>query len=232
MHDSSLPGHEFPKGAVIGSYFALLILAAVMIGLSQLDVDKLGIDWLNLHAIRTTLIMGTALIMGIIVSMFLMGLRYESKLLNLTIFLSNFVFLLIFVLFTWVDTSFRGEVDPTFNEKINWTSPVVKAEAEEHAPGVAAPASTSPAVQEAPAAAQPVRPADSTVQKGQPQEAKEHATVTGPTNPAQAQPEHPDKASKPSKASGAQKNPPSPNPATMGPPGNTASPKQTVPAGH
>jgi caa(3)-type oxidase subunit IV len=133
MHDSSLPGHEFPKGAVIGSYFALLILAAVMIGLSQLDVDKLGIDWLNLHALRTTLIMGTALIMGIIVSMFLMGLRYESKLLNLTIFLSNFVFLLIFVLFTWVDTAFRGEVDPSFNEKINWTSPV-KPSPEEPAP--------------------------------------------------------------------------------------------------
>jgi hypothetical protein len=148
MHDTTLPGHEFPKGAVVGSYFALLILAAVMIGLSQIDVDKLGIDWLNLHAIRTTLIMGTALIMGIIVSMFLMGLRYESKLLNLTIFLANFVFLLIFVLFTWVDTSFRGEVDPTFNEKINWTSPV-KPEAEEKAPA----ASAAPAAPAAPAPA-------------------------------------------------------------------------------
>lgn len=231
MHDTSIPGHEFPKSAVVGSYIALLILAVVMIGLSQLDVDKLGIDWINLHALRTTLIMGTALIMGIIVSMFLMGLRYESKLLNLTIFLSNFVFLLIFVLFTWVDTSFRGEVDPTFTERINWTSPV-KPSAEEKAPAVAAPAKPSPAVQEAPAAAQPVQPADSTVQKGQPAEAKKHAPVTGPTNPAQAQPEHPDKASKPAKNSGAQKNPPSPNPAQPGPAGNTASPKQPAPAGH
>ena len=68
--------------------------------------------------------------------MFLMGLRYESKLLNLTIFLANFVFLLIFVLFTWVDTSFRGEVDPTFTEKINWTSPI-KPAAEEKAPAAA-----------------------------------------------------------------------------------------------
>jgi len=146
MHDSTNPGHELPKTTVIASYIALVVLTAVMIGLSQLDVDKFGIDWLNLHALRTTLIMGAALIMGIIVSMFLMGLRYESKLLNLTIFLSNFVFLLIFVLFTWVDTSFRGEVDPSFNQKINWTSPV-KPEAS----GAEAPAAT-PATQEAPAA--------------------------------------------------------------------------------
>ena len=79
VHDTSVPGHEFPKGAVIGSYFALLILAAVMIGLSQIDVDKLGIDWLNLHVIRTTLIMGTALIMGIIVSMFLMACAAKAS---------------------------------------------------------------------------------------------------------------------------------------------------------
>ena len=150
MHDSTTPGHSIPKSTIIGSYVALLILAAIMVGLSRLNVDKLGIDWMNLHALRTCMIMGTALIMGVIVSMFLMGLRYESKLLNLTIFLANFVFLLIFVLFTWVDTSFRGEVDPTFNEKINWTSPV-KPDAEEKAPAVAAPASTAPAVQEAPA---------------------------------------------------------------------------------
>jgi len=147
MHDSTVIGHALPKSTVIGSYIALLVLSGLMVGLSQLDVDKVAIDWINLHAIRTPLIMGTALIMGIIVSMFLMGLRYESKLLNLTIFLSNFVFLLIFVLFTWVDTSFRGEVDPTFNEKINWTSPV-KPEAEEKAPA----ASAAPAASEAPAA--------------------------------------------------------------------------------
>ena len=72
--------------------------------------------------------MGIALVMGIITAMFLMGLRYESKLLNLTIFLSNFVFLFIFVVFTWADTSFRGEIDPSFNEKIDWDSPV-KADA-------------------------------------------------------------------------------------------------------
>src|SRR5438445_2879732 len=94
-------GHAIPKSTIVGSYFGLVFLTAVMIGLSRLDVDRLGIDWMDLHALKSCMIMSVALIMGIIVSMFLMGLRYESKLLNLTIFLSNFVFLLIFVLFTW-----------------------------------------------------------------------------------------------------------------------------------
>ena len=146
-------GHEIPMSTIVGSYIGLLFLTAVMLILSQVDVDKLGVDWVNLHAIRTTLIMGTALVMGLIVSMFLMGLRYESKLLNLTIFLSNFVFLLIFVLFTWVDTSFRGEVDPTFNEKINWTSPVKHEAAGEGHEGAATEAKpAAPAAEAAPAA--------------------------------------------------------------------------------
>jgi caa(3)-type oxidase subunit IV len=158
-------GHAIPKSTVIGSYFALLILAAVMVGLSRLNVERLGIEWVDLHAVKSSIIMGVALIMGLIVSMFLMGLRYESKLLNLTIFLSNFVFLLIFVLFTWVDTSFRGEVDPTFNEKINFVSPV-KAEAagshggatHETAPAAgheAAPAAGHDSASAAPASAAP-----------------------------------------------------------------------------
>src|SRR4051794_5918031 len=129
MSNHEIPGHAIPKSTIVGSYIALIFLAAVMIGLSRIDTARFGIDWMDLHAFKSCLIMSIALVMGIIVSMFLMGLRYESKLLNLTIFLSNFVFLLIFVLFTWTDTSFRGEVDPTFTQKINFTSPVKVEEA-------------------------------------------------------------------------------------------------------
>jgi caa(3)-type oxidase subunit IV len=174
-------GHVIPKSTVVGSYFALLFLVGLMVGLSRIDVARLGIDWIDLHAVRTTIIMGIALVCGLIVSMFLMGLRYESKLLNLTVFLSNFVFLLIFVLFTWVDTSFRGEVDPSFTQKINFISPVKESAGEHGAvtqeaapmpshetsnPAEAKPAAdsvkqaaptsqTAPAPQAAPAAAQP-----------------------------------------------------------------------------
>jgi caa(3)-type oxidase subunit IV len=122
--ENQYPGHVIPKSTLIGSYFSLIFLTAIMIGLSRIDVGRLHVEWINLHAIKALVIMGIALVMGIITAMFLMGLKYEHKLLNLTIFLSNFVFLFIFVVFTWADTSFRGELDPSFEQKINWTSPV------------------------------------------------------------------------------------------------------------
>ena len=181
MSNEQQPGHVIPKSTVVGSYFVLLFLVAVMIGLSRLNTDRLGIEWIDLHAVKTCIIMCVALVCGLIVSMFLMGLRYESKLLNLTIFLSNFVFLLIFVLFTWVDTSFRGEVDPTFAEKINFVSPVKVEPAGEHgaASHEAAPAATPEAVHAAPAvpASAPAAPAAG-------HEAAPAAPATAPAAPA------------------------------------------------
>lgn len=121
------PGHVIPKGTLWGTYFSLLFLTAIMVGLSRIDVAKFHVDWISLQTIKALSIMGIALVMGILTAMILMGLKYERRLLNMTIFLSNFVFLFIFVVFTWADTSFRGELDPSFNEKINWTSPVKTA---------------------------------------------------------------------------------------------------------
>jgi hypothetical protein len=119
-------GHAIPKGAIVGTYIGLVILTALMVGISRIDTDhfQASIDWLDLHALKAWTIMGIALMMGTVTAMFLMGLWFEHKLLNVTIFISNFVFLLIFVVFTWADTSFRGEVDPSFTKKINFKSPV------------------------------------------------------------------------------------------------------------
>lgn len=122
--ENQYPGHVIPKGTLIGTYFSLVFLTAIMIGLSRIDVAQFHVDWMSLHALKALIIMGVALVMGIITAMFLMGLKYENKLLNLTIFLSNFIFLFIFVVFTWADTSFRGELDKSFEQKIDWTSPV------------------------------------------------------------------------------------------------------------
>ena len=127
------PGHVIPKSTLFATYIGLVVLSLIMIGLSRIQVDRIAIHWMDLHAIKAVVIMGIALVMGIIVAMFLMGLRYEVKLLNLTIFLTNFVFLLIFVAFTWADTSFRAEIDPSFAQEINFTSPV-KAEATTDSP--------------------------------------------------------------------------------------------------
>lgn len=139
------PGHAIPKSTIVGTYIGLLILAVLMMAIARVPTDRIGIDWIDLHAVKTCVIMLTALMMGIIISLFLMGLRYDHKLLNVTIFLSNFVFLLIFVLFTWADTSFRGEVDPTFTQKINFVSPVKAEAASTEAAGPKAAGSESPA---------------------------------------------------------------------------------------
>lgn len=122
--EQQYPGHVVPKSTLIATYLGLVFLTALMVGISRIDVDALKVDWIDLNAAQGWIIMGIAAVMGIITAMFLMGLRYEHKLLNLTIFLSNFMFLLIFIVFTWADTAFRGEIDPSFEEKINWTSPV------------------------------------------------------------------------------------------------------------
>lgn len=129
------PGHVLPKITVIATYVGLMVLLALMVGISRINTEhfQANIDWLDLHAVKAWTVMGIALVMGIITAMFLMGLWFESKLLNITIFVSNFVFLLIFVVFTWADTSFRGEVDPSFTKKINFVSPV-KVEAASEAP--------------------------------------------------------------------------------------------------
>jgi|SRR5690606_14665774 len=138
-HNHHTVGHAIPKSTIIGSYIALLLLAAIMVGISRLQVEEFGIDWIDLHSVKASLVMFVALIMGIIVSMYLMGLRYDNKLLNLTIFTSNFVFLLIFVLFTWADNAFRGAVSPEFTESIDFVSPV-KPGAGHGAPSIQAPA--------------------------------------------------------------------------------------------
>ena len=126
-------GHVIPKSTLVATYVGLVALTLMMIGLSRIQVDHIAIDWIDLHTVKAVVIMGIALVMGIIVAMFLMGLRYEVKLLNLTIFLTNFVFLLIFVAFTWADTSFRAEIDPSFAQEINFESPVKPGEATHNA---------------------------------------------------------------------------------------------------
>jgi hypothetical protein len=118
-------GHTISAKTLSLTYIALLVLAGVMIGLSRFDVSILPLhDFWDFQLVKTLLIMGTGTVMGIAIATVLMGLGFDNKFMNITIFASNFFFLLIFVLFTWVDTSFRGEMERSFTEQINWTSPV------------------------------------------------------------------------------------------------------------
>ncbi len=130
------PGHAIPKSTIVGTYIGLLVLAALMLAISRIPVERLSIDWINLHAVKTCVVLLIAFTMASIIALYLMGLRYDHKFLNITIFLSNFAFLLIFVLFTWADTSFREKVDPVFGKSVEFESPVKvdSAGEESHAP--------------------------------------------------------------------------------------------------
>ena len=126
-----LPGHTYNFQTLGRVYVSLLVLAAVMVGFFLIPIEKLPIDWLDLHLVKRLLILADALVMAAIVSGFLMGLKYEKSNLNTAIFLANFAFLSIFFLFVMADIAFRGVMDPAFTKHLNWESPVLKENAKE-----------------------------------------------------------------------------------------------------
>jgi len=146
------PGHAIPLFHLVATYAGLIVLTILMVGMSRLptgtvSLETFGMGTVDLHAVKVWVIMGISLTMAIITALFLMGLWYEHGMLNLVLFMSNFAFLFIFVIFTWADTSFRGEVDPSFSQSIDFKSPVKTAPAEEHGAATGehqAPASTEP----------------------------------------------------------------------------------------
>jgi hypothetical protein len=152
------PGHSYSFRTLIATYFGLLFLAALMVGTSRIDVSLWGAckdtnnflcalaHLFDMHTVRTAVILGIALTMGVITALILMGLAFEKRLINAIIFLANFPFLAIFVTFTWADHAFRGETDKAFTEQINWQSPVLLENAKEaladsiaHSKGVTTP---------------------------------------------------------------------------------------------
>jgi hypothetical protein len=121
------PGHTYNFKTLGAVYAGLLVLAALMVGFARLPIERLPIDWLDLHLVKGLIIFAIAVAMGAIVAGFLMGLKYEKTFLNPAVFATNFAFLLIFLLFVWADLAFRGSMDPEFKEQINWESPVLKS---------------------------------------------------------------------------------------------------------
>ena len=121
------PGHTYNFQILGRVYAGLLVLAALMIGFFLMPIERLPIDWLDLHLIKRLLILADAVTMVGIIAGFLMGLKYEKTKLNAVIFLSNFAFLLIFLLFVMADIGMRGAMDPSFTKQLNWKSPVTEA---------------------------------------------------------------------------------------------------------
>ena len=125
----NLPGHTYDVKVLIRVYVALLVLAGAMVVISLAPLEQIGLTWIDLHVLKGLLIFGVATIMVTIVSGSLMGLKYEKSKLNTVVFLGNFAFLALFIVFTWADIGFRGLVYPNFDQQLNWESPVDKANA-------------------------------------------------------------------------------------------------------
>jgi len=151
------PGHTYSFRTLVATYVSLIFLAALMVGISRIDVNPwsacpdpsenflCGLAHVfDLHTVKTAVILGIALVMGVITALILMGLAFEKKLINAVVFLSNFPFLAIFLTFTWADHAFRGETDHAFTEQINWESPVTKMNEMEAAKDSAAGGASAP----------------------------------------------------------------------------------------
>ena len=50
--EQQYPGHVVPKSTLIATYFGLIFLTALMVGISRIDVESLHVDWISLHAIK------------------------------------------------------------------------------------------------------------------------------------------------------------------------------------
>ena len=125
----NLPGHTYDVKVLIRVYIGLLVLAGGMVVVSLLPLELIPITWIDLHVLKALIIFGLSTIMISIVSGFLMGLKYEKSKINTVVFLGNFAFLALFIVFTWADIGFRGLVYPNFDQQLNWESPVDKANA-------------------------------------------------------------------------------------------------------
>ncbi len=129
------PGHTYNFQTLTKVYVGLIFLAALMVGFSQLPLERLPITWLDLHLVKRLLILAVSISMAAIVAGFLMGLKYEKTQLNSVVFFTNFAFLFVFLVLTLADIGTRGVIDPSFNKQINWKSPVkVESDSTQAAP--------------------------------------------------------------------------------------------------
>jgi len=124
--EKKLPGHTYNFKTLLRVYIALLALAGGMVILSVLPLETLPLEWIDLHVLKGLAILGLSVIMIAITASFLMGLKYETSHLHRVVFMGNFAFLGLFILFVWADVTFRGLLDPAFEKQINWESPVIK----------------------------------------------------------------------------------------------------------
>jgi cytochrome c oxidase subunit 4 len=92
--------HILPLRVYFGVAGALFVLTAVTVFVSFYHFGDLNI----------IVAMAIAATKGTLVALFFMHLKYDNKL-YMTIFVLSLIFLAVFLGFTMLDTSFRGEID-------------------------------------------------------------------------------------------------------------------------
>ncbi len=121
--------HAIPFKFLIRTFLTLLVLTVITVGAALIDFSHFNpyvgglIDFTPMNIILAMLI---AVIKASLVATFFMGLKLDTKL-NVGIFISNIVFLFIFFTLTLTDTLLRDVPDPMEGKKMDFVSPVDKA---------------------------------------------------------------------------------------------------------
>lgn len=98
-HQKHEAHHIIPPSVYMKVFGALLVLTVITVAVAQVDLGRLNM----------IVAIGVASIKAALVCMFFMGLWWDKKE-NAVIFVTSFVFLMIFIVLTATDLFFRGDV--------------------------------------------------------------------------------------------------------------------------
>lgn len=125
-HAGSHDHHITAYRTLLTTFIALVVLTVITVVTSQID----------LGAFNVPLALSIAVGKASLVVAFFMGLKYDNKV-NLLVLLVGIMMVMVFIIFTLLDTAFRGDlgnVDSQTIEERNRQEEVLRAQEPEAAP--------------------------------------------------------------------------------------------------
>ena len=127
-HGADAQGHHItPVKTLMKTLGALLLLTLLTVWASRIDFSHYNryLSWLqvDLHFLNVVIAMGIACLKTALVISFFMGLKYDKPFSKI-VFLSGFIFLGVFFVYTLTDTLTRGLVYKHDTFKSPFESPV------------------------------------------------------------------------------------------------------------
>ena len=120
--------HSIAFKFLIRTFITLLCLTVLTVLAAMVDfsfLNKYAGDMIDFTPLNVIVAMLIAVAKAGLVVTFFMGLKFDKKM-NVAIFFANIIFVFIFFAFTLTDTKLRNIVDPDFNRKGDFESPVDK----------------------------------------------------------------------------------------------------------